>query len=69
VPVQAQGVSVWRALTIPGVLPFAATLFFCKLVAYTFLYWLPYYLSSSPIGGRHLSPKARCAGSIESSTP
>ena len=43
----------------PPVLPFAATLFFCKLVAYTFLYWLPYYLSSSDIGARRLSSKVQ----------
>lgn len=33
------------ALKIPGVLTFALCLFFCKLVAYTFLYWLPFYIS------------------------
>lgn len=32
----------WR---IPGVAPFAFCLFFSKLVAYTFLYWLPFYIS------------------------
>lgn len=32
----------WR---IPGVAPFALCLFFSKLVAYTFLYWLPFYIS------------------------
>lgn len=31
----------WR---LPGVAPFAFSLFFSKLVAYTFLYWLPFYL-------------------------
>ena len=31
----------WR---LPGVAPFAFCLFFSKLVAYTFLYWLPFYL-------------------------
>ena len=34
-----------EALRIPGVVPFALCLFFCKLVAYTFLYWLPFYIS------------------------
>ncbi len=48
---------IWTALRIPGVVPFAATLFFCKLVAYTFLFWLPYYLSSARIGTRRLSPQ------------
>lgn len=31
----------WR---LPGVAPYAFCLFFSKLVAYTFLYWLPFYL-------------------------
>jgi len=35
-------IEAWR---IPGVAPFALCLFFCKLVAYTFLYWLPFYIS------------------------
>lgn len=34
-----------RALCIPGVVEFAFALFFCKLVAYTFIYWLPLYLT------------------------
>lgn len=33
-----------EAWKLPGVAPFAFCLFFSKLVAYTFLYWLPYYL-------------------------
>ena len=35
---------ILRALAIPGVVEFALSLFFCKFVAYTFIYWLPYYL-------------------------
>lgn len=31
----------WR---LPRVAPFAFCLFFAKLVAYTFLYWLPFYI-------------------------
>ncbi|BFG24123.1 hypothetical protein CerSpe_103970 [Prunus speciosa] len=31
----------WR---LPGVAPFAFCLFFSKLVSYTFLYWLPFYI-------------------------
>ncbi|KAG6495135.1 hypothetical protein ZIOFF_042926 [Zingiber officinale] len=42
----------WR---IPGVAPFALCLFFSKLVAYTFLYWLPFYISHTAINGRYLS--------------
>ncbi|XP_010550584.1 PREDICTED: putative glycerol-3-phosphate transporter 1 [Tarenaya hassleriana] len=42
----------WR---IPGVAPFALCLFFAKLVAYTFLYWLPFYVSHTAINGQYLS--------------
>jgi OPA family glycerol-3-phosphate transporter-like MFS transporter 1/2 len=39
-------VQAWK---IPGVAPFALCLFFAKLVAYTFLYWLPFYISDTGI--------------------
>lgn len=45
----------WR---IPGVAPFAFCLFFSKLVAYTFLYWLPFYISHTAIDGKYLSNEA-----------
>ena len=54
---QVRGISIWAALRIPGVIMFAATLFCSKLVAYVFLYWLPYYLNASPIGGKRLTPQ------------
>ncbi|XP_022088500.1 glucose-6-phosphate exchanger SLC37A2-like isoform X2 [Acanthaster planci] len=38
-------ITTWRALMIPGVIEFSLSLFFCKLVSYTFLFWLPYYIS------------------------
>ncbi|OAY72690.1 putative glycerol-3-phosphate transporter 1 [Ananas comosus] len=38
-----------------GVAPFALCLFFSKLVAYTFLYWLPFYISHTEIDGKYLS--------------
>lgn len=50
------GVSFFAAWCIPGVAVFAMTLFFAKLVAYTFLYWLPYYISTTAVGGRTLTP-------------
>lgn len=50
------GVSFMAAWAIPGVAVFAMTLFFAKLVAYTFLYWLPYYISTTEVGGRSLTP-------------
>ncbi|CAN0901100.1 Putative glycerol-3-phosphate transporter 5 [Linum grandiflorum] len=44
----------WR---LPGVAPFAFCLFFSKLVAYTFLYWLPFYIRHTAVAGVHLSDK------------
>ena len=46
------------ALCIPGVIPFALALFFAKLVAYTLIYWGPYYLSHlgfDPAKAAHLA--------------
>ncbi|KAJ8753248.1 hypothetical protein K2173_017863 [Erythroxylum novogranatense] len=48
-------VEAWR---LPGVAPFAFCLFFSKLVAYTFLYWLPFYVRHTAVAGVHLSHKA-----------
>ncbi|XP_021286822.1 putative glycerol-3-phosphate transporter 1 [Herrania umbratica] len=52
-------IEAWK---IPGVAPFAFCLFFAKLVAYTFLYWLPYYISHTAIEGKYLSNET--AGSL-----
>lgn len=51
--VRRKSVGLLEACSIPGVIPFALCLFFAKLVAYTFLYWLPFYLSQT---GIFLSP-------------
>ncbi|KAF8412460.1 hypothetical protein HHK36_000424 [Tetracentron sinense] len=51
-------VGLLEACRIPGVIPFALCLFFSKLVAYTFLYWLPFYLSHTAIGGEYMSVKS-----------
>lgn len=40
-----EAITLWRALKIPGVLEFSVCLFFAKLVSYTFLFWLPKYIS------------------------
>ncbi|XP_034538899.1 glucose-6-phosphate exchanger SLC37A2-like [Notolabrus celidotus] len=40
-----EAISFCGALRIPGVVEFSLCLFFTKLVCYTFLYWLPFYLS------------------------
>ncbi|GFZ01987.1 major facilitator superfamily protein [Actinidia rufa] len=53
-----KSVGLLEACLIPGVIPFALCLFFSKLVAYTFLYWLPFYLSQTAIGGEHISVKS-----------
>ncbi|KAK2657243.1 hypothetical protein Ddye_010295 [Dipteronia dyeriana] len=45
---------VWR---LPGVATFAFCLFFSKLLAYTFLYWLPFYLRHTGVAGKQLSHK------------
>ncbi|XP_072963814.1 putative glycerol-3-phosphate transporter 1 [Typha angustifolia] len=52
---QGQAIGFIEAWQIPGVVPFALCLFFSKLVAYTFLYWLPFYISHTAIGGSYLS--------------
>lgn len=43
--VEGKAIGFIEAWKIPGVAPFALCLFFAKLVAYTFLYWLPFYIS------------------------
>lgn len=44
---EMQAVGFFTALKIPGVIEFSFSLFFVKLVNYTFLYWLPGYIKSS----------------------
>jgi len=39
-----EAISFLGALSIPGVVEFSLSLFFAKLVSYTFLYWLPNYI-------------------------
>lgn len=56
--VERRSIGLLGASTIPGVIPFALCLFFSKLVAYTFLYWLPFYLSQTAIGGEYVSVKS-----------
>lgn len=52
--VQPSAISFVGALKIPGVVEFSLALLFAKLVSYTFLFWLPLYISSVA----HLNPKA-----------
>lgn len=63
-----RGISFLTAWAIPGVTPFALCLFFSKLVAYTFLYWLPFYIKST--GPSPLSPLCHiCTASHPASPP
>ncbi|XP_058104519.1 putative glycerol-3-phosphate transporter 1 [Magnolia sinica] len=56
--VKDKAVGFIEAWKIPGVAPFALCLFFSKLVAYTFLYWLPFYITHTKIDGKYLSDAA-----------
>lgn len=47
VPQPEVAIGFLGACKIPGVIEFSLSLFFSKLVSYTFLYWLPLYLSHS----------------------
>lgn len=49
-----EAVGFLEAWRIPGVATFALCLFFAKLVAYTFLYWLPFYISHTGTQSSHL---------------
>lgn len=40
-------IGILTALSIPGVVEFSLSLFFAKLVSYTFLFWLPMYIKAS----------------------
>lgn len=53
-----RSIGLLEAFMIPGVIPFSLCLFFAKLVAYTFLYWLPFYLSQTAIEGEYISVKS-----------
>ncbi|KAL5064246.1 hypothetical protein RYX36_025983 [Vicia faba] len=55
---RGKSIGLFEACMIPGVITFAMCLFFAKLVAYTFLYWLPFYLTQTEIGGKYMSVKA-----------
>ncbi|PSN45251.1 hypothetical protein C0J52_06997 [Blattella germanica] len=45
--VEERAIGFFGALKIPGVIEFSLSLFFAKLVSYTFLYWLPLYIKAS----------------------
>jgi len=45
-PPKDEAIGFCGALRIPGVIEYSLCLFFAKLVSYTFLYWLPNYIST-----------------------
>lgn len=49
---ESQAIGLWGALKIPGVIEYSGCLFFAKLVSYTFLFWLPFYITQIKIGGK-----------------
>lgn len=53
---EASAVGFWRAVLIPGVIEYSLCLFFAKLVSYTFLFWLPFYIENTSIGGKRYGP-------------
>eukprot|EP00731_Ephydatia_muelleri_P030042 Em0021g565a len=46
-PQKKKAISFFKALMIPGVIEYSLSLFFDKLVSYTFLFWLPLYVKKS----------------------
>ncbi|XP_065206227.1 glucose-6-phosphate exchanger SLC37A2 isoform X2 [Planococcus citri] len=44
---QAKPIGFFDAVCVPGVIEFSLCLFFAKLVSYTFLYWLPFYINNT----------------------
>lgn len=64
-----KGISFWEAWSIPGVAPFAACLFFTKLVAYCLMYWLPFYIrhtSEPPAAPLALRGSRKCGAALSS---
>ncbi|XP_054820468.1 LOW QUALITY PROTEIN: putative glycerol-3-phosphate transporter 5 [Prosopis cineraria] len=54
----SSAIGFFEAWMLPGVAAFAFCLFFSNLVAYTFLYWLPFYIRHTAVAGVHLSKKS-----------
>ncbi|KAK3746572.1 hypothetical protein RRG08_019493 [Elysia crispata] len=45
--VRPTSLSFWKACLLPGVIPYALSYAFLKLVNYSFFFWLPYYLHNA----------------------
>ncbi|XP_059484180.1 glucose-6-phosphate exchanger SLC37A2 isoform X2 [Neocloeon triangulifer] len=52
---EPKAITFFQALSIPGVIEFSLSLFFAKLVSYTFLYWLPLYIHNASGAGAEMS--------------
>ncbi|XP_020578468.1 putative glycerol-3-phosphate transporter 5 [Phalaenopsis equestris] len=52
---EEEPIGFFEAWRLPGVASYACCLFFAKLVAYTFLYWLPFYIRHTAVAGKHLT--------------
>ena len=51
-PEKPKAIGFFNAFLIPGVLEYSFSLFFGKLVSYTFLFWLPLYIQNTAIAGK-----------------
>ncbi|KAL0925234.1 hypothetical protein M5K25_003552 [Dendrobium thyrsiflorum] len=54
---EEEPISFFEAWRLPSVASYACCLFFSKLVAYTFLYWLPFYIRHTAVSGEYLTHK------------
>lgn len=63
-PGRAVGDRAWSLFQ--GVIEFSLCLLFAKLVSYTFLFWLPLYITNV---GEYLLPEAQGSGSVRGCDP
>ena len=61
---ELQAIGICGALKIPGVVEYSLCLFFAKLVSYTFLFWLPFYIGKITIAGKHFGPEKAADWSV-----
>lgn len=57
IPNSSDAIGFLEAWRLPGVAAYSICLFFSKLVGYTFLYWLPFYIRHTAVAGVHFSHK------------
>ena len=61
---EQEAISFVAALKIPGVIEYSVCLFFGKLVSYTFLFWLPFYIKNVTINGYHFTLKKAASWAV-----